>query len=285
LASDESETSEATVRKAHKYIFAKVVVLSILAFIQFAFPSASLNDAAVWFFVWWLDIWCMLDVWTYLKWKSEKNPSFTGLRYYLTLGTSILGVFGLFLLGASQMYLRISSIQGRILVFSVFLGWLLLLISSFGWMEVWERYRDPYLFLAEYCAAIQIIFLTLVLNSTVVDRGKFVALYELAVSFSSDSPLIYYCLLTSVVLIVVYLTPIGRNLMVRRLTAVIPPVNVVLIFAIGIHFDTKWTEYGLGTMVLSVFLGLSGVFPQLYWALNPRNSKPTGPDSSGNLDV
>lgn len=285
MASDESETSETTVRKAHKYIFAKVAVLSILTFIQFAFPSASLNDALVWFFVWWLDIWCMLDVWAYLKWKSKKNPSFTGPRYYLTLGTSILGVFGLFLLGASQMYFRISSIQGRILVFSVFLGWLLLLIVGFGWMDVWERFRDRYQFLARYCAIVQTTFLVLILSSTITYARRSITLYEFALHYPSDSSWIHLFILASSILCVIYLTPLGRNRWIARLSCISAPANVVLIFAITAHFHDRWDTYGLAIWSLTVFLILAGVFPQLYWALNPRNSKPTGPDSSGNLDV
>jgi len=220
----------------------------------------------------------MLDVWTYLRLKSEKSSTFHGPAYYLTLALSILGVFGLFLLGSSQMYLRISSLQGRILVSAVFPGWLLALIVGFGWMEVWERFKDPYQFLARYCAVIQTLFLMLTLNSIIAYGGRLVALYELVLFSPSDSIWIHLYITTSAILCLVYLTPIGRNRWVKRLSGIVPPLNIALLFANGIHFDNKWTPYGLGTMILSVMLSLLGLFPQLYWALNPRSKDSTKSD-------
>jgi hypothetical protein len=223
----------------------------------------------------------MLDVWAYLKWKSEKNPSFSGLRYYLTLGTSILAVFGLFLLGASQMYFRIFP-QGRVLLFTIYFAWLLLLIVGFGWMDVWERFRDPYQFLARYCAIIQTTFLVLILSSTITYAGRSITLYEFTLHHPSDSSWIHFFILTSLVLCVIYLTPIGRNRWITGLSGISALANIVLISAITVQFHDRWDTYGLAIWFLTLFLILGGVFPQLYWAQNPRKSKPAGPDSGGN---
>jgi len=210
-----------------------------------------------------------------------KNPRFKGPRYYLVLAASVLGVFGLFLLGASQMYFRISSLQGRLLIFAVFLGWLLVLIVGFGWMEVWERFKDPYKFLARYCAAIQTLFLMLILNSTITDGGRSIALYELALHSPSNSYWIYCYIFASSILYVIYLTPIGRNRRLAKISGILAPSNVILISAIMLHFNDRWDTFGWAILILVLFLSCVGTFPQMYWAFNPgkgRLNKPCQED-------
>lgn len=222
----------------------------------------------------------MLEVWGYYRWRRTQFPTLSGWLHYLMLGASLLGIFGLFMLGASQMYFRISTPSGRATLSSVYLGVLLFFLVGFGWMEVWERFTDRYQFLARYCACIQAGLLMLVLASTVTISGESVPLYELLVR-TPDSlwPRLY--VLASIVLIAIYLTRADRSWWVAKLSGVSAPANLVMIFGILSSFEDRWDALGRGTMPLVLLLSFTAAFPQLYLALYRGKREQARSDLNG----
>lgn len=263
LKDEELETE----REIQKSILIRISVLFILSVIQHTFPKQPINDPSIWFFVWMFTLWCLWRVWLYFRWRSAVYLNFQGWKYSATLGLAVLGVIGVFMLGAIPMYLRLSD-QGKIGMLSVYLSIFLLPVIGFGWTEIWERYKDPYQFLAKYCLGVQAIILTIILSTTIVGTVGSSTLFELILEHRSDFTIVKIYILISFLLFCIYMTPLGNNLWFRRLSALLALANFLLCFQIMIEFEED--IIGVGLILTSFFLSASGLFPQLYWVFSSR---------------
>lgn len=235
--------------------------------IQHTFPELPVNDPSIWFFVWMFTLWCVWMVWIYFRWRSAAYPDFKGRKYSVTLGLAELGVIGVFMLGAIPMYLQ-ESHQGKIVILSVYLAIFLLPVMGFGWTEIWKRFKDPHRFLAKYCLGFQVVLLILVLFTPIAGPDGNILLLKLAMLHPFNYISFYFYLLISIILFGIYLLNAGRSNWVTKLSGALVIVNFIVYFSIDLYVENKMSPIGVGFFIMTTFLGLIGMIPQIFWAFN-----------------
>ena len=269
-----------TERQLKKRIFIGTSVVFILSIIQYAFPKLQINDPSIWFFVWMFTLWLVWMVWVYFRWRSAADPDFSGLRYSAMLGLAILGVIGVFMLGAVRMYLRESSLQGKVAIITVYLVILMIPVVGLGWTEVWEKFKDPYQFLAKYCACIQAALLIMILSTSTVVSERSVTLFKLVLSYPAKYLDVSLYIFIALMLFGIYLSNVGIDSRIMKFSGILALSNLIICSSIMLHYDED--VMGLAFILSSFFLSMIGMFPQLYWAFDSRKKSRVPFDSKFN---
>ncbi len=262
-----------TERKLKKRIFIGTSVIFILSITQYTFPKLRINDPSIWFFVWMFTLWLVWMVWVYFRWRSATYPDFSGWRYSVMLGLAILGVIGVFMLGAVRMYLRESSLQGKVTIITIYLVILMIPTVGLGWTEVWKKFKDPYKFLAKYCAVIQAALLIMILSTSTVVSERSVTLFKLMLNYPAKYLDVILYIFIAFMLFGIYLTNIGINNRIMKFSGILALSNLIMCSAIMLHYEED--VMGVALIMSSFFLSMIGMIPQLYWAFDSRKKRPS----------
>ena len=187
------------------------------------------------------------------------------------LGLVILAVVGVFMLGAVRMYLRESSLQGKVAIITVYLVIFMIPTVGLGWTEIWKKYKDPYQFLAKYCAGIQAALLIMILSTSTVVSERSVTLLKLVLNYPAYYLDVILYIFIAFVLFGIYLTNVGIDNRIKKFSGILVLSNLIMCSFIMLHYEED--VMGVAFIMSSFFLSMIGMIPQLYWAFNSR-SKP-----------
>lgn len=246
-------------------ILGKLLAISIYWFLQYINPERPFIGPTFQFLVSLFTFSNVLDNWVILRLKRARDRSFTKRKYLVALGVVTLWAFGAPLIAVTQMYIHAPRPEDQAATFLIYLLPAILVLGGYGWIALSKYFKDPFLFLGRYCAMIQIMLLPLVLSTTIVVSGRSLTLFELTLTNPSDSLWIYLYMFSSIVLIVVYLTPVGRTLWGARFSAALAVTNVLVCVPLSGQIENLWDTVIPHAFRIALILMLTGLIPQFYW--------------------
>ncbi len=254
----------------------KLLAISLYWFLQYMYPERSFIGPSFQFLVSLFTFSNVLDNWIILRLKRARDQSFTKRQYLVTLWIVTLWAFGAPLLAVTQMYIHAPSPEDQAGTFLIYLLPAILVLGGYGWIALSKYFKDPFLFLERYCAMIQVMLLPLILTTTISVSGRSITLFELAFIKPSDSLWIYLYMIGTIILIAVYLTPIGSSLWGARFSAVLAVVNVLFCVPLSLQIENLWNTVIPNVFRIALILMLTGLIPQFYWTMIASNRTQRG---------
>lgn len=241
-------------------IFFKVVLINLICFVAYVYPESVFFHLGNWLLAFLFIISIVFDTWKFYNLrKVDPNSRFHGSLYWFTLGTSVIGAIGVFILGLNNIFIYNRDYVG---VFSAILGIFLVSAMFIGPKWFVMRTKDPYKWLRIILPSIQLVLLMLVSATTIVESGRNITLLELAFMKPLEylESIIY--LLIVVILIGCYLTQIAQTRWGAILSFVLSIITVILQILVFLDYPVN-DSYLL--LLPSIFLGIFSLVPNVYW--------------------
>ena len=255
----------------------KALGISIYFILVFFFPNSVLHSLQLSFIIYLYGIWIFItDIRPYLSRKLKSESSSKGIINLLRFMV-LIWIFGI-----SALYRVLLSRYGIDFIFAIFIfgfGFGFPIWLSFIWISWIQKTKNAFRFFQKYLTITQVLQSLLVITFSWSYFTDAPMVYQIALQSPSRYWYFYVYLLFSVVLILIYLTKIGRSLWIARFSEVLWLLNlplslgVIFILPDNVNFNVSFSlvifvfisifSFCLG--IIQNFWGL--VFGKLPWTL------------------